>query len=156
MGNELLNAYGLDSIAGGMAISFAMECYERGLLTREDTGGIEPRFGDAAAMLEMIELIARRQGIGDLLAEGTDRAAKKIGRGAEECLLTIKGQEMSMHEPRWKQGMGVGYAMSPTGADHCHNMHDSALAAPGRVLDLLAPLGILEPLPVEKYSPHIG
>jgi len=152
-GNELLNAYGLDSIAGGMAISFAMECFERGLLTTEDTGGIELRFGDAAVMLEMIELIARRKGIGDLLAEGTARAAKKIGRGAEDCLLTIKGQEMSMHEPRWKQGMGVGYAMSPTGADHCHNMHDSALAAPGRVLDLLAPLGILEALPVDDLSP---
>ena len=152
-GNELLNSCGLDSISCGMAISFAMECYHRGLLTKEDTGGIELRFGDAAAMLEMIKLIAGRSGIGDLLAEGTARAAKKIGRNAEDFLLTIKGQEMSMHEPRWKQGMGVGYAMSPTGADHCHNMHDSALAAPGRVLDLLAPLGILEALPVDDLSP---
>jgi aldehyde:ferredoxin oxidoreductase len=152
-GNELLNSYGLDSISCGMTISFAMECYERGLLTREDTGGVELRFGNAAAMLEMIEMIAHRRDIGDLLAEGSERASKRMGRGAEEAVLAIKGQEMSMHEPRWKQGMGIGYAMSPTGADHCHNMHDSAVAAPGRVLDLLAPLGILEALPVGDLSP---
>ncbi len=71
-------------------------------------------------------MIALRRGLGNILAEGVARAAKKIGTGAEAFALHIKGQELPMHEPRWKPGMGVGYVMSPTGADHCHNMHDSS------------------------------
>jgi len=152
-GHEMVNAYGIDSISCGMAISFAMECFENGLLTLEDTGGIDLRFGNATAMLQMIELIARREGLGALLAKGVAQAAKEIGRGAEEFALHIKGQELPMHEPRFKQGLGVGYVVSSTGADHCHNIHDSAYTSLTPLLEDLKALGILEPLPVDDLSP---
>ena len=124
--HELTAAYGIDSISCGAAIGFAMECLERGLLTDKDTRGLDLRFGNSAAMLQMIEQIARRQGLGEVLAEGVARAARKIGTASEELAPHIKGQELPMHEPRWKQGMGIGFMISPTGADHCHNIHDSA------------------------------
>jgi aldehyde:ferredoxin oxidoreductase len=152
-GNELTAAYGVDSISCGGVIGFAMECFERGLLTKSDTGGLELRFGNGPAMLRMIEQISRREGLGDLLAEGVARAARKIGAGAEELALHVRGMEMAMHEPRWKQGLGVGYAVSPTGPDHVHNMHDSNFAKPGPLLQEMKVLGITEPLPVDDLSP---
>ena len=152
-GNELVNAYGLDSISCGAAIAFAMECFENGLLTLKDTGGIDLRFGNALAMLQMIEQIALRQGFGDVLAEGVARAAKKIGSAAEKFAMHIKGQELPMHEPRLKQGMGVGYSISPTGADHCHNIHDTMYNAMTPGLEMLKGMGILEPMPVDDLSP---
>ena len=152
-GNELTAAYGLDSISCGGVIAFAMECFEHGLLTPRDTGGLDLRFGNGPAMLQMIEQIAMRQGLGALLSEGIARASKKIGPATEEFALHIKGQELPMHEPRWKQGMGVGLSMSPTGADHCHNMHDSAYTRPTPVLEQFKAVGILEPLPVGDLSP---
>ncbi len=147
--NELCNAYSLDTISTGVTIAFAMECFERGLLTAEDTGGIELRFGNAAAMLQMVELIARREGFGDLLAEGTMRAAAKIGRGTEKYAIHVKGQEVPMHEPRLKHGLGLGYAVSPTGADHVHNIHDTGYTK--STGDLKA-FGILHPLPANDLS----
>lgn len=152
-GHELCNAYGLDTISTGMSIAFAMECFERGILSERDTDGLELRFGTAEAMLKMVELIAYREGIGDLLAEGTAKAAQVIGKGAEKYALHVKGQPIPMHEPRYKQGMGLGYAMSPTGADHRHNMHDSMFTAPGSSLEEVKALGILEPLPLTDLSP---
>lgn len=151
--SELTAAYGLDSISCGGAVAYAMECFEKGLLTAQDTRGLDLRFGNGEAMLGMIERIALRQGLGDLLAEGVARASKKMGPRSAEFALHVKGQELPMHEPRWKQGMGVGYSLSPTGADHCHNMHDSAYARPGPLLEQLKALGILEPLPVSDLSP---
>jgi aldehyde:ferredoxin oxidoreductase len=124
-GNELCNAYGLDTISAGVTIAFAMECYERGLVTKDDLDGLDAKFGNAETMLQLLEKIARRQGVGDLLAEGSLRVARKWGKGTEEYAMQIKGQEVPMHEPRLKMGMGVGYALSPTGADHCHNAHDT-------------------------------
>jgi len=124
-GNELCNAYGIDTIGTGTTIAFAMECFENGLVTEQDTDGIQLRFGNADAMVKMVEMIANRQGIGDLLAEGSKRAAEKIGKGASDFAMHVKGQEFPMHEPRWKQGMGLGYAVSPTGADHMQGTHDA-------------------------------
>ena len=124
-GNELCNAYGIDTIGTGTTIAFAMECFEKGLITEKDTDGIQLRFGNADAMVKMVEMIANRQGFGDLLAEGSKRAAEKIGNGASEFAMHVKGQEFPMHEPRWKQGMGLGYAVSPTGADHMQGTHDA-------------------------------
>ncbi len=152
-GNELTAAYGVDSISCGGVISFAMECFERGLLTRGDTGGLDLSFGNGPAMLQMIEQISRREGLGALLAEGVARAAREIGTGAEELALHVKGMEMAMHEPRWKQGLGVGYAVSPTGPDHVHNMHDSNFAKQGPLLSEMKALGITEPIPVNDLSP---
>ncbi|TLM98384.1 aldehyde ferredoxin oxidoreductase, partial [bacterium] len=152
-GNELTAAYGLDSISCGSVIAFAMECFEHGLLTTRDTKGLELVFGNGPAMLQMIEQISMRQGLGALLSEGIARASKIIGPATKEFALQIKGQELPMHEPRWKQGMGVGFSMSPTGADHCHNMHDSAYTRITPLLEQLKAVGILEPLPANDLSP---
>ena len=152
-GNQLCNAYGLDTIATGNTIAFAMECFERGLLSKKDTGGIELKFGNAEAMMTMVEMIARREGLGDMLAEGTMRAAERIGHGAAEYAMQIKGQEIPMHEPRGKVGLGIGYATSPTGADHCHNIHDTEYEFEGRPLEIIKTMGIQEPLSPLDLSP---
>ena len=148
--NEMCGAYGLDTISAGASIAFAMECFEQGILTEKDTGGLKLNFGNAQAMVQLIAMIARREGIGEVLADGVTRAARVFGKGAEDFAMHIKGQELPMHEPRYKQGMGVGYAVSPTGADHCHNMHDSLYVK--RVRDELKALGIFEPLPCQDLS----
>ena len=143
LGNQLCNALGLDTIGVGTTIAFAMECFENGILTEKDTGGIELRFGNGGAMTRMVEMIGRREGLGDVLAEGVKRAAEKFGGGAGRYAMHIKGQELPMHDPRGKVGLGIGYATSPTGADHMHNVHDPEFA---RVNAVMTALGILEPL----------
>jgi len=152
-GNQICNAYGLDTVATGNTIAFAMECFERGILSKKDTGGIELKFGNAEAMMTMAEMIAKREGFGDVLAEGTKRAAGKIGHGAIEYAMQIKGQELPMHEPRGKVGLGIGYAISPTGADHVHNIHDTMFTDEGRAMDELRELGIQDTLPRLELSP---
>ncbi len=152
-GHELCNAYGMDTISTGSSIAFAMECFEKGILSEKDTEGLKLRFGNASAMLKMVEMIGQRQGLGTLLAEGAARAAQTIDKGAEEYALHAKGQEIPMHEPRYKQGMGLGYALSPTGADHCHNIHDNLYRAKGPLLGEVETLGILEPLSPQDLSP---
>ncbi|MBS1252123.1 MAG: putative oxidoreductase YdhV [Anaerolineales bacterium] len=153
-GNQLCNAYGLDTISTGVAIAWAMECFERGLLTEEDTGGLELRFGDAQTMITLIEHIAQRQGFGDLLAEGSLRAAKKVGRGTDKYAMHVKGQEIPMHEPRIKFALDLGYATSPTGADHMHNIHDTAYEAEGGAIQDMRSLGFLDPLPADDLGPE--
>jgi len=150
-GSQLCNAYGLDSIGAGMTIAFAMECYEREIIGPEQTGGIELRFGNADAMLTLLEKIARREGFGAVLAEGSLRAAKQIGPEAVQYAMQIKGQEIAMHDPRVKYGHGLGIATSPTGADHMHSVHDSGYQTEGGIAGL-QPFGILEPLPYDDIS----
>jgi aldehyde:ferredoxin oxidoreductase len=116
--NELCNKYAMDTISTGVTIAFAMECYEKGLITMKDTEGLDLSWGNPEAIVQLTEKIARRQGIGDLLAEGVRIAAKKIGRGAEEFAMHIKGQEMPMHEGRGKKGHGLSFAISNRGACH--------------------------------------
>lgn len=153
-GNQQCNAYGLDTISTGVVISWAMECFERGLLTAQDTGGLELRFGNAEAMLELIEQIAHRRGFGDLLAEGSLRAARQIGRGTERYAMQVKGQEVPMHEPRIKFALGMGYATSPTGADHMHNIHDTGYEGEGGDIQDMRCFGILNPLPAKSLGPE--
>ena len=154
-GNELCNRYGLDTISAGVAIALAMECYENGILTKADTGGLDFRFGNTEAMIQGIHWIAKREkGLGDLLAEGVKRAAQKIGKGAEKFAMEIKGQELPMHDPRGKTGQGLSYALSPTGADHVEAPHDTPFAQPGPMLGKIAPLGLLEPVPGRENGPR--
>jgi aldehyde:ferredoxin oxidoreductase len=142
--NELCNAFMLDTISTGMTISFAMECFEHGLLTLDDTDGLELRFGNDEAMLTMIEWIAHRKGLGDLLAEGVMRAAEEIS-GSQYFALHVKGQELPMHEPRGKYNVGMGYAISEIGADHLVVAHDGMLAnEDGIPFKNARPLGITE------------
>ena len=151
--NELCNAYMLDTISTGMTISFAMECFEHGLLTLEDTGGLDLRFGNAEAMLTLIEQIARREGLGDLLAEGSRRAAEKIGGEAPYFAIHVKGQELPMHEPRGKTNVGIGYAISEIGADHLVAAHDTMLSnAEALAFKNARPLGITNPQPARSLN----
>jgi aldehyde:ferredoxin oxidoreductase len=149
--NELCQRYSIDTISTGVTISFAMECFEHGLLTREDTGGMDLSFGNAESMVKMVELIGEKQGLGALLAEGTKRAAEKIGNGAEKFAVHVKGQEVPMHDPRLKRAEALGYAVSPTGADHVHNIHDTFLYP--QLPKKYNSLGVLEPVPVEDFGP---
>jgi aldehyde:ferredoxin oxidoreductase len=152
-GSQLCNAYSLDAISVGEVIAFAMECYENGLITSQDTGGIELRFGNAEAMLKMIEMIARREGLGDLLAEGAVRAAQKIGQGAEQYAIAVKGLEAGMHEPRFKPGLGLGFMVNPHGADHCMNIHDSMYLGENWRVDEMKQMGLTGPFPVDDIGP---
>jgi len=100
MANHICNSYGLDTISAGCTIAFAIECYENGLITREDTDGIELTWGNHQAIIAMTDKIARREGFGDILADGVKVAAQKIGQGADEYAIHIGGQELGMHDPK--------------------------------------------------------
>ncbi len=126
-GNEICNRYCMDTISAGMTIAFACECFQEGVISREDTGGLELRFGDADLVIQLLELTARREGFGDMLAEGSARLAKRWGVENQPCSLSVKGQELSMHDPRVKVGVGIGFAVSTYGADHMTAAHDPLL-----------------------------
>jgi len=151
--NEICAAYGVDTISAGASIAFAMECFENGILTDEDTDGVELRFGNAKAMLQVLETIVKRKDLGKVLGEGVKRAAENLGRGSQRYALHVKGLEVPMHEPRLKKGLGVGYAVGPTGADHCHNLHDTLFTSDGTQMRELKALGLLTPLPAADLSP---
>jgi aldehyde:ferredoxin oxidoreductase len=151
-GNELCAALGLDTISTGVAIAFAMECFENGIITTEDTDGLDLKFGNGQTLVQLIEKIARRDGFGNLLAEGSKQAAQAIGKGAEDLAMEVKGQEIPMHEPRMKQGLGIGYQVSPTGADHCHNLHDTAYAKEGPGMENARSIGLNGPLPIDQLD----
>ena len=114
----LCNRYGMDAISIGVVMSFAMECYEHGLITKDDTGGVELRWGSHEAMVEMVRMIGERQGIGELLGEGVKRAAERIGGMAHEYAMHVKGLELPAHEPRAANGTALGYATGSIGAAH--------------------------------------
>ncbi len=150
--NEICNKYSIDTISTGISIGFAMECYEAGILTDKDTDGIKLNFGNAEAMVQVVKMIAKREGLGDTLAEGVKRASEKLKNGSEKFAMHVKGGEFPMHEPRLKQGMGLGYAVSPTGAEHMTNLDDYSFAH-SRVMAYHGPIGILEPLELNDLSP---
>ncbi len=116
--NVLCDKLGLDTISTGNVIGFIMECFERGILSADQTEGFELRFGDAEASLAAIELIARRKGFGDLLAEGVRAAAGHIGEGSDRFAMHVKGLEFPAYDPRGAFGSGLSYAVSPRGACH--------------------------------------
>ncbi len=151
--NELCSFLSLDTISTGATIAFAMECYENGLLNLEDTDGLDLRFGNAEAMLKVIELIATREGIGDILADGTRKAAERIGHGADEFAMHIKGLELGMHEPRLKQGLGISYAVNALGGDHMATVHDPMFSQEGPGMDKARSLGVPDPLKIDDLGP---
>lgn len=130
----------------GAIIAFAMKCYEKGIISKDDTGGISLKFGDAKAMLRMLEMTAKREGIGDILAEGSKRAAKRFGKGAERFAVQVKGEELAMHDGRVKGMVGFAYAVSPIGADHVVVEHDTDFDfnAPDIFIEQMKSLGLLK------------
>jgi aldehyde:ferredoxin oxidoreductase len=155
--SEMCNANSLDVISTGCSIAFAMECFENGLLTKEDTGGIELRFGNADAVLQVIPLIAGREGIGALLADGTARAAEKIGSPAKSLAMEVKKLEVPMHEPRLNRALALGYMVNPHGADHVCNMIDIFFNGFGSQPDVMLPDAIplgIGPAPFDDIGPR--
>lgn len=116
--NELLNRAGMDSISAGHAVAFAMECYEKGLLTVEDTGGLDLTWGNAEAVIKLIEMMIAREGLGDLLADGVKIAANKMGSSADRYAIHAGGQEPGAHDSRFDPMMGVHYSIDPTPGRH--------------------------------------
>jgi aldehyde:ferredoxin oxidoreductase len=158
LANELCNAHSLDTIGAGVSIAFGMECFEDELISVEDTGGVELRFGNGEALCQMVDMIGRREGFGDVLAGGLLPAAAQIGKGAENLAVHAKGQAQPMHEPRLKRGLAIGYAVSPTGADHCHSLHDTGLVYPNEEGFIqsgqLRTMGVLEAMDLESLGPE--
>jgi len=116
--NHLCNQYGLDTCAVGSVLGFAMECYERGVITKDDTDGIELVWGNANAMLAMVKKIAYREGFGVVLADGSKFAAERIGKGSEAWAVHVGGQDLPAHDPRTSVGHGWGYICDPTPGRH--------------------------------------
>ena len=142
--NDICNRYGLDTVSAGSAIAFAIECYENGLITKEDTEGIELVWGDHEAIVAMTEKMAKREGFGDVLADGVRLAAERIGKGAEAFAIHIHGQEMPMHDPRNAPSFATTYQGDPTPARHTQ-------AFLGLVEIGMAPPGLELP-PLDKYT----
>jgi len=125
LANQVCNMHGVDTISCGATIAFAMECFEKGIITKADTGGIDLRFGNAEAMLETLNQIVTKSGkLGVILAEGSARAAQVWGKGADECLVTVKNEEAPAHMPQAKRSLALIYAVNPFGADHQSSEHD--------------------------------
>jgi aldehyde:ferredoxin oxidoreductase len=152
--NQICNKYGMDTISCGATIAWAMECFENDLITTADTGGIELRFGNAEAMVKMTELIARGEGFGKTLGLGSAAAAKVIGRGTEEFLITSKGQEAPAHMPQMKRSLALIYAVNPFGADHQSSEHDPVYEDKVAYPDRLGALGLTEAQPVRSLGPE--
>jgi aldehyde:ferredoxin oxidoreductase len=114
----LSNEFGIDTISAGSTIAFAMECYEKGILTKEDTGGIEIKFGDPDAIVKLVPMIGKREGIGDLLAEGTKIMSEKLGQGSEKFAMHVKGLELPAYDSRAAKITGLAYATANRGGDH--------------------------------------
>ena len=149
---EMCNRFGLDTISTGVTIAFAMECFEHDLIGLKETGGLDLRFGNTAAMLQMVDWIAHRHGIGDLLADGVRRAAEKIGGDARLFAMQVKGQELPMHDPRGKIGVGIGYAVNEAGADHLTMPHDPMVANPDSISFKAAAVLGIEAIPARELS----
>jgi len=139
-GMDLCNYYGIDAISAGVIVGFAMDCYEKSILTEKDFDGIDARFGNHEALVKLIEKIGKREGIGDILAEGVKNAGEKIGNGADKLAQHIKGVEVTGYDLRCLKTAALGFAVSFRGADH--NRHGAyAFDVKGKVNRLIAEKG---------------
>ena len=154
--NNACNRHGVDPVSLGFSISFAMECFERGVLSREEADGMELRFGNGAVLLPLMEKIVSRTGVGDLLAEGVKRAAARVGAPSEPYAMHVKGLEMVSFEPRTMTNLALGYAVAPIGPryDICeHDWDFDVEAGWDHTLELSRTLGILERVPMQHVAP---
>ncbi len=145
MANQLCNAHSMDTISCGSAIAFAIDCFEKGILTEKDVG-FPLRWGDAEMVVKLVDMIAKREGVGDLLAEGTRLAGERLGQGAPDLAVHVRGLELGMHEARGKKGLGISYATAPRGGDHMEGYHDTGHTRPNS----LPQLGVTKP--VDPYE----
>ncbi len=157
LANQICNEYAVDSIAAGATIAFAMECFENGVITKEQAGGLELKFGNADAMLKALNMMVNAEGeFGKTLAQGSERAAKIWGNGSDEFLITVKGAEAPAHMPQAKRSLGLIYAVNPFGADHQSSEHDPYYEEGVADLNLnrLKLLGLGTPQPGYSLTPE--
>jgi len=148
--NQLCNMYGMDTISCGATIAWAMDCFERGLLTADDTDGLDLRFGNAEAMVALVERIGEREGFGEVLGEGSTRAAEMLGVG-RDLVVAVKQHELPAHMPQVKRSLALIYAVNPFGADHQSHEHDGSYRwYPER----MAELDLLDPQPSDVLNPE--
>jgi aldehyde:ferredoxin oxidoreductase len=157
LANQICNEYGVDTIASGATIAFAMECFEKGIISTEQTGGLALKFGDAEAMIQALQATVNCEGpLGEVLSQGSERAAKIWGNGADECLITVKGSEAPAHMPQAKRSLGLIYAVNPFGADHQSSEHDPYYeeGVADLNLDRLKMIGLSDPQPGYSLTPE--
>lgn len=155
--NQICNDYGVDTISCGATIAFAMECYEKGIITQKETGGIDLKFGNTKAMLEILDQIVNKSTpFGALLSRGSARVAKEWGPEAEKCLITVKNQEAPAHMPQVKKSLALVYAVNAFGADHQSSEHDWMYeeGAAELYLERLALMGLNNPPPAGDFGPE--
>ena len=133
--NDICSRYGLDTISTGTTIAFAVECYENGIISREDTGGIELGWGRAQAIVAMTEKLAKREGFGAILADGVKRAAERIGRGAERYAIHAGGQELAMHDPKLMSMFATAYESDSAPGRHTSGAMDATYSSVIRIMD---------------------
>jgi aldehyde:ferredoxin oxidoreductase len=157
LANQICNMYGVDTIACGATIAFAMECYEKGIISQEQTGGIDLRFGNTEAMLNVLNQIVTNSGtLGKILSQGSARAAEVWGPEADECLITVKNNEAPAHMPQAKKSLALIYAVNPFGADHQSSEHDPYYEGePAKLnLDRLMEFDLKDPTPAGSFGPE--
>jgi aldehyde:ferredoxin oxidoreductase len=156
--NQICNQHGVDTIACGATIAFAMECYEKGIIGKNETGGLELKFGDAGVMLEALrQVVTASTPFGKLLGQGSERVAAVWGKGADEYLITVKGAEAPAHMPQAKRSLALVYAVNPFGADHQSSEHDWMIEdgiASDLYMGRLALLGMPDRLPPMSLGPE--
>ena len=138
--DQLCDDLGIDTISTGGCIGFAYELYERGIIDRNDTDGLELIYGDHQTMVKLVQKIAAREGFGDILAEGVVRAARTIGRGAEAYAIHTKGMELPAYEPRGAKSQGFSYATSNIGGSHCYGYAGQEI------------FGATDPRPINRFA----
>ncbi len=147
----LCNKYGLDTISAGAAIAFAMDCYENNILTKDDLDGIDLKWGNIDGAIELLNKIVKREGVGDLLADGVAKAAEKIGKGADKLAIHVKGLEGAAHDPRAGKSLALTYGVGNTGMNHIHPIEGMAYDA--YKIDFgLIPYGLKDPNEVDRYD----
>jgi aldehyde:ferredoxin oxidoreductase len=147
--NELCNLYGLDTISAGATVAFAIECFENGVISREEADGLELRWGNSDAAIELLKKMCTREGIGDILADGARWAAQKIGRGSEKYAMHSGGEMLAMHDPRCYPGWGATYVSDSVPGRHTRG--GTAFAEHGGVNEIVYPaLGV--PTKLDRYD----
>jgi aldehyde:ferredoxin oxidoreductase len=144
--NDICNRYGIDTVGVGGTIAMAMECYENGLIGKEDTDGLELSWGNAEAIVALVEKIAKREGFGAVLADGTQKAVEQIGKGAENYAIAIRGKSLAYHDPRMSPVLGTANIAD---ANPAHHM-DSQITG---MLNEGAPIGTDPALQASKSNP---
>jgi len=147
----LCNEYGIDTISTGAVIAFAMECYENGLISREDTEGIDLNWGNSDALPLLVEKISKREGIGELLADGVLKAAKKIGKDAERFAIHCKGLEGAAHDPRSGKALAITYGTANRGMCHIHPLEGMAYDS-GKIDFGMVPYGVPDPNKLDRWD----